>query len=1113
MKNIRNHALTCLTAMFLVIIFTSQIWATTIKNGIPFNTSINSMNYMNVDIVVPDGATGMTVSITNGSGDLDLYLKYGSPISGDNIVELHADADIISNDWGADETISITTASTPALRAGTWYAATLNRNTEPTSFTITATIYTVDYTVSFGPVKIGQATQKSTTITNSSTSDQIITAVNIVGLDAARFGATPNCPTIPAGGSHTIDITFQPISPGPASAQLIITSSGQMSSVLTIALTGTGTGTVTGEVLPLPTGKTNYPAYPPTITAETSMTPATCKPIGVGDVGTGGDTVAIEIKLKNPSGPYDAYLALQAPAIDPNEFFMLGQDGIFHPFSQSGLVKWKQAASGKIDEKPFGEFPVSLLPGGDYNFNFLLTAANSHDAHYLWQTSFFAPDTSTTVPDGSAGFFNGTLVVPNATILSGGQLYENSAPVSEDELTGIKKDGKVYLYHPAQEQAELSEENTRLAVAYFMTGLSTSEIKAVKEQMKRSASRSQAGVMPRSTTDAPPTLNRLGETVTLGTGVKITLQNGDGIIKAKNNRRRFSIVKTGETKGKRYLLLPRASTIPTDLLDFVNYWELGGEIRDDILAFDKIETFGAFFRISHKTWWGELDKNQSEAVKKDLPLMIKLNCLDMSYFILEGIRQGVDLAIPTTCASIAINAIARSVEVEIADLLSGDEHAVWTLKESALQKVSSDLIECATQALALTTVVGALWIEIADMFVSAISNLQWVLEDNFYEAWLTYFGRADAYDLAILPPNNPNEMIAYLGVDKNKKVATEMVLNLFNRDSWIGFETENFFSNRPLGITPGGVVLSYREVDGSRQLITTTDWGTRPSTNIGDTCDLSVDTSFAGVKAALTNAGDLFFAAEKRWKDKNNKTVYRRGICKGCNFVDIVLDKIEKQYVGYDNITISALDVSRDGKVLVFCAFDDVQYRLYVMDLPGGNPRAIFTSYNPIISIHLSSTGDKILFSYSPKGSDVFSSEPCVISLNGSNMIQLSTPSMGGEYVPESAAISPDGNWIAIPEYIHDDTFFKDGVAFIRSDGSEYHFVHCKDVKSDPLSFLANGKSVIFCGQVTHYNEKEKKTYYLNDLFLVDVDKDKPDVRNITKTPEISETAPVVLLQ
>ncbi|MEA3545449.1 MAG: hypothetical protein U9R69_09565, partial [Thermodesulfobacteriota bacterium] len=222
------------------------------------------------------------------------------------------------------------------------------------------------------------------------------------------------------------------------------------------------------KILPLPTDKTCFPHYSPIVLAEAGINPPACKPIGVGDIAEDRDTVDINIKLENPSGPYDAYLALNAPDLDPNEYFLLGQDGTFYPFSQSGLVKWKLSATGKIDEKPFGDFPVSLLPGGAYNFNFILTPAGSLEAYYLWQTSFFAPETSITVPDGSAGFFNGTLVVPNATIIYQGQTYEESAPLAEDRIVGIKKDGQTYLYHPAMGVAKLSEYNSRRAVGFFM---------------------------------------------------------------------------------------------------------------------------------------------------------------------------------------------------------------------------------------------------------------------------------------------------------------------------------------------------------------------------------------------------------------------------------------------------------------------------------------------------------------------------------------------------------------------------------------------------------------------------------------------------------------------
>ena len=196
MKNIRNHTLICLAATFLVIMFTMQAWAATLENGVPFNTLVHSMSFSNINIVVPEGATRLTVSLANGNGNLDLYLKYGSPLSGGTVGELNADADIRSDGPGADESISITTSTTPALRAGTWYVATVNLNDEITSFTITATIVKTNNSVTFGSVTVGQTTQKSLEISNSGSADLIVTSVNITGVNATMFRSTHDCATV-----------------------------------------------------------------------------------------------------------------------------------------------------------------------------------------------------------------------------------------------------------------------------------------------------------------------------------------------------------------------------------------------------------------------------------------------------------------------------------------------------------------------------------------------------------------------------------------------------------------------------------------------------------------------------------------------------------------------------------------------------------------------------------------------------------------------------------------------------------------------------------------------------------------------------------------------------
>ncbi len=130
-----------LSWLFIVLSLHHALAAeTALQSGVPFNTWLNGMTYANAYIDVPEGATRLTVTITNGSGDLDLYLKFGSPATGGTLAELNADADARSNGAGASETIVLSGTTSPALMPGKWYVATLNLNNTTTSFTLTATV-------------------------------------------------------------------------------------------------------------------------------------------------------------------------------------------------------------------------------------------------------------------------------------------------------------------------------------------------------------------------------------------------------------------------------------------------------------------------------------------------------------------------------------------------------------------------------------------------------------------------------------------------------------------------------------------------------------------------------------------------------------------------------------------------------------------------------------------------------------------------------------------------------------------------------------------------------------------------------------------------------------
>ncbi len=129
----------CITVVLLIIV-PDGAGQTVLQSGVPFNTFLEALTYANAYIDVPAGATSLTVTLTNGSGDLDLYLKYNIPLVGFSSPDLlSASADFRSEGPTASETITVTPSSTPPLRAGKWYVATLNLNNARTNFTLTAT--------------------------------------------------------------------------------------------------------------------------------------------------------------------------------------------------------------------------------------------------------------------------------------------------------------------------------------------------------------------------------------------------------------------------------------------------------------------------------------------------------------------------------------------------------------------------------------------------------------------------------------------------------------------------------------------------------------------------------------------------------------------------------------------------------------------------------------------------------------------------------------------------------------------------------------------------------------------------------------------------------------
>jgi hypothetical protein len=129
-----------------------------LQSGVPINLSLAPLTYVNYYIDVPANATRLTATITNGNGDLDLFMKYGSPLSGATYGEVYESADAVSDGPGADERIELTAATIPALQGGRWHIAPANVQfgLASVSFTLTATIETA------APPQLHQLSQVAT---------------------------------------------------------------------------------------------------------------------------------------------------------------------------------------------------------------------------------------------------------------------------------------------------------------------------------------------------------------------------------------------------------------------------------------------------------------------------------------------------------------------------------------------------------------------------------------------------------------------------------------------------------------------------------------------------------------------------------------------------------------------------------------------------------------------------------------------------------------------------------------------------------------------------------------------------------------------------------------
>jgi len=156
--------------------------------------------------------------------------------------------------------------------------------------------------------------------------------------------------------------------------------------------------------IPIPTNCQSF-TYSSAILPVLNADPPQAKPIGLGAVAEGGDTLSIKVNTYQFSDPVDIYFGLYSPEIDPDIIYLLTSGGAFQKLSES-MAPWKANTTGPVDESLIGNIQVSSLPIGAYYLYLLVTPTGNLSNYYLWITSFSSCNSLKFTPEGTTLFYD-----------------------------------------------------------------------------------------------------------------------------------------------------------------------------------------------------------------------------------------------------------------------------------------------------------------------------------------------------------------------------------------------------------------------------------------------------------------------------------------------------------------------------------------------------------------------------------------------------------------------------------------------------------------------------------------------------------------------------------
>jgi len=99
-----------------------------LSSGVPVDVALSSFGFRSFVIHVPEGAESLTVTLSQGELDFDLFVKYGAMAVGDNPSweDLVSEASFLSVSLGSDEQVVVDGDTSPPIQTGDWYILVAN---------------------------------------------------------------------------------------------------------------------------------------------------------------------------------------------------------------------------------------------------------------------------------------------------------------------------------------------------------------------------------------------------------------------------------------------------------------------------------------------------------------------------------------------------------------------------------------------------------------------------------------------------------------------------------------------------------------------------------------------------------------------------------------------------------------------------------------------------------------------------------------------------------------------------------------------------------------------------------------------------------------------------